>query len=439
MFTRLFFSFTLGGFLGISLNLVHPPAALADALEDLLQEVKIPTLPARTREALDYLMQQKGFHELAAHEVIERLQSQQNMHFTLIAGPTHEAILYPLNSLDSLFEVETLVKAQHERDQYRPDYDVAQQLFQNRIPPLQQQLQAQEREATEKASLCVQTFKTLQAEQKSVQNNLSEVQSYLQGLQTEQAQLMPHYQTAQNHFNEIAQKYRFHQHKYTELNAQWEQKMRQRTQLEQRIQQAWALAQQEEQLIWKDAANAKTHRERAAAHRKTAAYLQQELKNLDVHLSQLQNQKAGETNQINSLRPYYEAAETRLVQEKQRYDKVLEKIQSTQKAQQSLAERSQAIAEKVKANQAEQAHWLHIIPLLRHSQNLLAEQLSGLQKASDYSAYLSQYKSQHLEAMQKLHIIFQDASYTQHFGATLAQQLAPLQHLTQAMQKPELK
>lgn len=424
--------------LGLTLSLwgaVLP--AQADKLEDLLQEVKIPTLPARTREALDYLVQQQGFQDLAAHEVIEHLQNQQTVHFSILAGPTHEALHYDLHNLDSLFDIETQVKAQHLRDQYRPDYAEAVRIFEARIPGLVQQLQQQEQQSTTKAAACVQEFKALQAEQKSLQNNLSEVQSYLQNLQSEQSTLMPQYENAQQHFAKLESQYKTHQNKHAQLQQQLDEKNRQRNALLQRIEQTWAQVKQEETLIWKDAANAKLHRERAEAHRKVATYLQQELRRLEALMQPLPPQIAAEATQMNLIRPYYDAAEARFNQEKTRYHKVLEKIKSTQQAQHQLTTTSQQVSVKVQANQQEQARWLHLLPRLRESQSQLTQQLNTLTQTQGYTSY-DTYRAQHLQHLQQLQQTFQDTLYQSYFGTQASQYFEPLAHLTRAMQKPPL-
>ncbi len=408
--------------------------AQADKLEDLLQEVKIPTLPARTREALDYLVQQKGFKDLAAHEVITQLQNGQAVDFSILAGPTHEARHYPLQGLESLLTVEAQVKAQHLRDQYRPDYAQAMGIFQQRIPALLQQLQQQEQQSTTKAAACVQNFKQLQAEQKSVQNNLSEIQAYLQNLQAEQAALSPQYEAAHQHFTALANQYKTHQHKHDHLQKELNEKNRQRNTLLQRIEQTWAQVKQEETLIWKDAANAKIHRERAEAHRKVAAYLQHELQRLEALMQPLPPQIATEATQMNLILPHYKAAEARFQQEKTGYDKVLEKLKSTQHAQHQLTATSQEISAKVQANQQEQARWIHLIPLLRESQAQLAQDLSTLPQLQNYAGYRA-YQAEHLQHLQRLQQSFQDVNYQTYFGSDAAQKFAPLAFLIQAMQK----
>ena len=81
-----FASLCLGSFCG-------PVPAFADTLEDLLQEVKIPTLPSRTRDALDFLVAQKGFGQTPAHEVIQQLQNRQALNCVVVGGPIQIPII----------------------------------------------------------------------------------------------------------------------------------------------------------------------------------------------------------------------------------------------------------------------------------------------------------------------------------------------------------
>lgn len=424
-----FASLCLGSFCG-------PVPAFADTLEDLLQEVKIPTLPSRTRDALDFLVAQKGFGQTPAHEVIQQLQNRQALNCVVVGGPIQIPISYPLQTLDDLLRVEADVKQQQFKDRYRPDYGQAQQLFLSLVPPLQQRLQQQEQQVMKDAVKTLEAFKGLNHAQKELQNQLSETQQYLNQMLTQLNALTPAYQQAKAAYEQLNSKYQGLYNESQRVSSDLADLRRRRPDLVRRIQAAWAQVSQAESMIIKDPANVKIYRERIVAQRKLAQYLEKELRHLDADVHQKQQRYNAVQGELAGLKPYYEAAIRRFEQEKTRYAQIEDTVTRTQKTYAALEAQSKDISQKQQENQAQQAQWVHLIPLLRDAQ-VQTQQVLLVKNAQNYDDYVA-YQAQHLLSIKSLLAHSQDSLYTGYFGEGLAEALLPLRYLTEAMQKPPL-
>lgn len=433
----LFRAFRTLVFLSLSLGLMGGALPVfADSLEDLLQEVKIPTLPSRTRDALDFLVSQQGFSQKPAHEVIQQLQSGQVLSCVVMGGPLRSPIAYSLHSLNDLLRVESEVKQQQWKDRHRPDYKQAQQILLAHISPLQQRLQQQEKQAMTQAQQAVEVFKQLNNEQKGVQNNLGETQQYLNQMLSQLSALAPAYNQAKAAYEQLDAKYQGLYNEIQRLSNTLADLRRHRPDLVRRIETAWALVSQAESMIIKDPANVKIYRERIATQRQVAQYLEQELRRLDADVYQKQLRENALQGELTGLKPYYEAASSRFEQEKSRYDQVEDTITRTQKAFAVLESQAQDISQKKQENQSQQAQWIHLIPLLRDAQHQF-QQLLAMQNTQNYGDYAA-YQSQHLLSIKSLITYSQDSLYTGYFGDGLSEALLPLRYLTEAMQKSPL-
>lgn len=417
-------------FLGL---LLSPPldffcaqgSASADTLDDLLQEVKIPTLPARTRDALDFLVAHKGFAPMPAHEVIQALQSGKTVSCTVVGGPTQMPIAYALHGLDNLLQVEAEVKQQQWKDRHRPEYVQAQKLLLMHIAALQAQLQGQEQQALLQAQQTIDAFKQINREQKNLQNNLSETQQYLNELLAQRSALSPLYEQAKAVYEGLHRQYQALYSTEQRLIQALADLQLKRRRLLQRIQSAWKEVSEAEAMILKDPSHVKTYRERIATQRALALSLEKTLSRLDRDI------------QHHRIKPYYDAALNQFEQVKRRYTPLEDTITRTQKAYATLEAEAKHISQQKQENQVQQVQWVHRVPLLQDAQSQLQQLLSMMQSTQNYGDYAA-HQAQHLLSIKTLNGYSQDPLYTGYFGAGLSEGILPVRHLTEAMQKPQL-
>lgn len=433
---------SLGSVSGLTLS--YASAAHAETLEDLLQEVKIPTLPPRTRESLDFLVEQKGFGDQAAHEIISALQAGQTLYFRFRGGPIQETISWPIQSIGEMQSLEDRFKAQRERDEYRPNYPDAQHISQERVPQVLKHLNNQEQEALERAQLSVNQYKSLQSQ---LQAQQAQQQANTEALNKSKAELNvlhPAYTSARSAYYSVKSRYDQQYRDWQNAENRYQEGVRQRDRLTQRIQQLWAVVTQEEQLLWKDSTHAATHRKRAQAHRQMAQQLEQELRRLQYRLQQDHLQRLQHKNSVDITQPYYTDARRRFREEETRYEAVENVFKDLQTRQKQITTQHDKLATALQANQAEQARWLYLIPLLRSAQQDLQRFHQQLQSHQDYAAYFQ--SSENPNRLKRVQQLSQDTQYLQTFdsanatdnmtAARFKTQLQALLFLEAALKKP---
>ncbi len=427
--------------IGIGFVLIVPmiaPQAMqaAESLDDLLNEVKIPTLPPRTRESLDYLIAQNGFGSLKAHQVVAQLQAGQALSYSILAGPTHEAMNYSIQQISELAGLEQTIKAQRERDQHRPAFAVSQGIFNTRLPAIEALLASQNTQARQEAQGILNAFQQLSGNQQAAEAALAQSELTLKSLQQDLQPIEAHYMSQKRFYDELNRLQSDYQSKVRQAQSALNQMSDQRRELLLQIKQAWDQSREEEALIWKDPNNAAVHRQRAEYFRRRAQTLEDQVRQLDRQAQQHILQRDHFQKELTLLAPRLTQAELNYTQAKSSYDSIAEAASAQSKRSKEWQVQRDKLSAEIVGNQQKQAEYVQIVLLLQKAMAQTSAIQGMWQNWNAYSDFDKQ-RAPLLTSFLQLMQTSQNADYQRFYQAKLQNMLTPLQYLVSNIQKPD--
>ncbi len=420
---------------GIPFTEVRMPEAFArDRLEDLLREVKIPTLPLRSREALDFLVAQKGFKQ-EAHQVVESLQSSRPVVFSFQGGATYEPILHTLNTVNDLTRVQNQVKQQQYRDRFRPDFSVAKSIWQQRLPALKQSISASRQTLSDKGRQLIKEEKDLRARQKQLGLSLGTRQKNLEDLTRRTQDKERVYQQDLRDYKQLKYRYDDIQDQLSDINRQIDQDTRELRSIYERMQRYEQLRREAERLIFKDSKNAKIHRQNVQKYLREMARLEQRIRFLRQELQRLEDEQ--ETLQRREDREERRLAERRRLKNNSYsvWQTEYEAYSREKSAVSDLMRQQTQTQKAIASNEQEQAVLVDLLKAVIQTQEHLAAFTQGVQSLNAYAGFQSEQDKLKgwFASLRQLSL---RSDYQQLFQQALYERVLPLEYLLKNMQKP---
>lgn len=417
------------------------PAQAADTLDSLLEEVKIPVMAPNLRTALDFLVArtspEQGLSTVTAYATWKALSENQPVSFSFPGGPTNEFIVLTAQKIDDLLIVQKNLLAQEARDRYRPDFTAFKQILAARLPGIRTQIQTEQTQSRSEISRLDTLSTQLATRLSSLGAAITQLNLQSQNtlLRLQQAQLV--YNQTYQSWSQIQGDYNSVVNALSLLTSDHDRERTHWNQLQQQLKQQQELARREEELIFKDAANAALHRQRAEYHHAQIRQIQQQLAVSGNRLRDLNGRIDQTRYRLSQVQQHLQDWKRRLDGDALPVNQAKSELESLQK---QLSEHQASVTSTQTEATHTQGQLNRLTGLLPHYTSGEAG-LTTLQQAcsslKDHTGYNSQ-KPVLLSHFTQAAQLAAHADYQLLHGSRLSEQLRPLLSLFRNMDKPAL-